>query len=77
MAKPKTSLLKNKLSNLKIDSALFVENKDIDKNFLLAAKNVPKIDIFTFSRIKRLRYLEERLFDFFIKRSYWYSREVH
>ena len=36
---------KNKLSNLKIDSALFVENKDIDKNFLLAAKNVPKIDI--------------------------------
>ena len=45
ISKPKTSLFKNKLSNLKIDSALFVENKDIDKNFLLAAKNVPKIDI--------------------------------
>ena len=45
MAKPKTSLFKNKLANLKIDSALFVENEDINKNFLLAAKNVPKIDV--------------------------------
>ena len=45
ITKPKTSLFKNKLSNLKIDSALFVENKDIDKNFFLAAKNVPKIDV--------------------------------
>ena len=44
MEKPKTALFKNKLSNLKINSALFVENKDIDKNVLLAAKNVPKID---------------------------------
>ena len=43
--KPKTSLFKNKLSNLKIDSALFVDNPDFDQNFILATNNVPKIDV--------------------------------
>ena len=43
--KPKTSLFKNKLNNLKIDSALFVDNSDFDQNFILATNNVPKIDI--------------------------------
>ncbi len=45
ISKPKTSLFKNKLSSLKIESALFVDNVQVDKNFLLASKNVPKIDV--------------------------------
>lgn len=45
ISKPKTSLFKNKLSNLKIDSALFIGNENLDKNFVLASKNVPRIDI--------------------------------
>ena len=43
--KPKTSLMKSKLLSLKLESALFIEDKVIDKNFMLAVKNVPKIDV--------------------------------
>ena len=45
MSKPKTNLFRSKLAGLKLDSALFIDGKDIDYNFLLASKNVPKIDI--------------------------------
>ena len=45
ISKPKTSLFKDKLNKLKIDSALFIDSKTLDKNFVLASKNVPKIDI--------------------------------
>ena len=45
MSKPKTNLFRSKLSGLKLDSVLFIDGKDIDNNFLLASKNVPKIDI--------------------------------
>ena len=45
MSKPKTNLFRSKLTGLKLDSALFIDGKDIDNNFLLASKNVPKIDI--------------------------------
>jgi len=45
ISKPKTSLFKDKLNKLKIDSALFIDSKNLDKNFVLASKNVPKIDI--------------------------------
>jgi large subunit ribosomal protein L4 len=45
ISKPKTNLFRSKLSSLKLESVLFIDGKDIDNNFLLAAKNVPKIDI--------------------------------
>ena len=45
MSKPKTNLFRSKLTGLKLDSALFIDGKEIDNNFLLASKNVPKIDI--------------------------------
>ena len=45
MSKPKTNLFKSKLAGLKLDSALFIDGKDIDNNFFLASKNVPKVDI--------------------------------
>mgnify|MGYP000018962807 FL=1 len=45
MSKPKTNLFRSKLAGLKLDSVLFIDGKDIDNNFLLASKNVPKIDI--------------------------------
>ena len=45
ISKPKTNLFRSKLVGLKLDSALFIDGKDIDNNFLLASKNVPKIDI--------------------------------
>ena len=45
ISKPKTNLFRSKLAGLKLDSALFIDGKDIDNNFLFASKNVPKIDI--------------------------------
>ena len=45
ISKPKTNLFRSKLSSLKLESVLFIDGKDIDNNFLLASKNVPKIDI--------------------------------
>ena len=45
MSKPKTSLFISKLSNLKIKSALFIDGNEIEKNFLVASKNVPNIDL--------------------------------
>ena len=51
MSKPKTNLFRSKLAGLKLDSALFIDGKDIDNNFLLASKNVPKIDILPVSGI--------------------------
>ncbi len=45
ISKPKTSLFKNKLNNMKIDSALFIDHSEIDKNFFIASKNVPKVDV--------------------------------
>ena len=45
MSKPKTSIFREKMSSLKLDSALFIEKDKIDSNFFMASKNVPKIDI--------------------------------
>ena len=44
LSKPKTSILKSKLSKLKIDSALFIGGEKAEKNFSFAVRNVPKID---------------------------------
>ena len=44
LSKPKTSVLKSKLVKLKIDSALFIGGKTLEKNFSFAVRNVPKID---------------------------------
>ena len=43
--KPKTSTFKEKLLSLKLESALFIDKDNIDKNFFMASKNVPKIDV--------------------------------
>ena len=51
LAKSKTSLLKNKLKTLGVDSVLFVAGKDIDNNFLLASRNIPNIDFLPFQGI--------------------------
>ncbi len=45
MSKPKTSTFREKMSSLKLDSALFIERDKIDSNFFMASKNVPKIDV--------------------------------
>ena len=45
ISKPKTSLFKDKLNNMKIDSALFIDHSEIDENFFIASKNVPKVDV--------------------------------
>ena len=44
LSKPKTSILKSKLSKLKIDSARFICGEKAEKNFSFAVRNVPKID---------------------------------
>ena len=45
MSKPKTSTFREKMSSLKLDSALFIERDKIDSNFFMASKNVPKVDV--------------------------------
>ncbi len=45
ISKAKTSLFKSKLSNLNISSALFIDGDVVDKNIILASKNIPNIDI--------------------------------
>ena len=42
--KPKTSFLSSKLAKMEIDSALFIDGKDVEKNFKNAVKNIPKTD---------------------------------
>ena len=51
LAKSKTSLLKNKLKTLGVNSVLFVTGKDIDNNFMLASRNIPNIDFLPFQGI--------------------------
>ena len=41
---PKTSFLKNLLAKLNINSALFIDGKEIEKNFKFAIRNVPMTD---------------------------------
>ena len=42
--KPKTSFLSSKLAKMDIDSALFIDGKDLEKDFKSAVKNIPKTD---------------------------------
>ena len=72
MSKPKTNLFRSKLAGLKLDSALFIDGKDIDNNFLLASKNVPKIDILPVAGINVYDILKKRLFSSIRKRCKWY-----
>ena len=44
LSKPKTSMLRNKLDKLKIDSAFFIGGEKTKKTFLFFVRNVPKID---------------------------------
>ena len=49
ISKPKTSFLTSKLSKMEIDSALFVDGKDVEKNFENALRNIPKTDFLPIS----------------------------
>ena len=43
--KPKTKILNTKFKKFNFDSAIFIQNKDeINKNFILASSNIPKVD---------------------------------
>ena len=45
LSKPKTSLLVKNLQKMAVDSALFIDASEFDKNFELATMNIPNIDI--------------------------------
>ena len=45
LSKPKTSLLLKSLQKMAVDSALFIDAQEFDKNFELATMNIPNIDI--------------------------------
>ena len=45
LSKPKTSILVKNLQKLAVDSALFIDAEEFDKNFQLATMNIPNIDI--------------------------------
>ena len=42
---PKTAALKGKLAKLGIGSALFISGAELDRNFSLAARNIPGLDL--------------------------------
>ena len=44
ISKPNTSFLTSKLAKMEIDSALFIDGKDVEKNFENALRNIPKTD---------------------------------
>ena len=45
--KAKTNLVKSKIKKMGIISALFVTGKEVEKNFMLAVRNIPNIDLLT------------------------------
>jgi large subunit ribosomal protein L4 len=45
LSKPKTSLLVKNLQKMAVDSAIFIDAQEFDKNFELATMNIPNIDI--------------------------------
>ena len=45
MKAPKTSELKKALARLGIDNALVIGGKEVDRNFALAAHNIPNVDV--------------------------------
>ena len=49
ISKPKTSFLISKLTKMEIDSALFIDGKDVEKNFQNALRNIPKTDFLPIS----------------------------
>ena len=51
ISKPKTSYLTSKLSKMQIDSALFIDGVDIERNFKHAVRNIPKTDFLPISGI--------------------------
>jgi large subunit ribosomal protein L4 len=44
-AEAKTSALKSKLAALGLSNALFIGGKELDQNFVLAARNIPNLDV--------------------------------
>ncbi len=42
---PKTKDLKEALTNLGVTSVLLIDGAEVDKNFLLAAQNIPHVDV--------------------------------
>jgi len=51
ISKPKTSFLTSKLVKMEIDSALFIDGVDVEKNFKHALRNIPKTDFLPISGI--------------------------
>ena len=51
ISKPKTSFLTSKLIKMEIDSALFIDGLDVEKNFKHALRNIPKTDFLPISGI--------------------------
>lgn len=43
---PKTKEMAKVISGLKLDSAVFIGGEELDKNFVLAVRNIPKIEVF-------------------------------
>jgi large subunit ribosomal protein L4 len=42
---PKTAALRAQLANLGVSNALFIAGPEVDKNFGLAARNIPNVDV--------------------------------
>jgi large subunit ribosomal protein L4 len=45
MSEAKTQLLRQKLVDMNITNAIVISGQDVDKNFLLASRNIPNVDV--------------------------------
>jgi large subunit ribosomal protein L4 len=45
LKEPKTGALRTQLGKLKFDKVLFIAGPEVDKNFALAARNIPHLDV--------------------------------
>lgn len=51
LTEAKTKTLKDKFTALGMQSALIIDGAELDKNFALAARNIPHVDVLTFAGI--------------------------
>ena len=58
---PKTSALRKQLGKLEIDNALMIGGAELDENFVLAARNIPNVDVLPLAGINVYDILRRRV----------------
>ena len=62
---------------MKIDSVLFIDHSEIDENFFIASKNVPKVDVLPLAGLNVYDILKRDFLSFFRECINWHPRKVY